>query len=136
MRIPFLLLAATCGLFVSCSSPKIPGGYTRADISNLRLRDLNPLAKSPQIVQVRQSTLREISIERQSFLQRRFAWFRKPVDFNPPALPDGALAYDGAILPPRAGGQRAAINVPGTLPEANLATNGQESANGNSFSIE
>ena len=136
MRLPFLLLAATCGLLASCAQPTLPGGYTSADVATLRLRDLNPLAKPPPLVAVRQSTLRAISAERQSFLQRRFAWFRKPVDYNPPALPDGALAFDGALLPTRADGQRAAINIPGTLPEPDLATNAQSAGNGNTFSIE
>ena len=126
MRLLFPIFAAACGLLASCSQTALPGGYTRADVATLRLRDLNPLAKAPPIVQARQSTLREISVERQSFLQRRFAWFHKPVDYNPPALPDGALAFDGALLPPKAGG----------LPGPSLATNGPDPGDGNNFSIE
>lgn len=132
MRPHVPILAAACGLLASCSQTTLPGGYTRADVANLRLRDLNPLAATPPIVQARQSTLREISAERQSFLQRRFAWFRKPADYNPPALPDGTLAFDGALLPSRGDGQPATIDVAGTLPEPSLANNGPE----HSFSIE
>lgn len=133
MRFYLPILAAACGLLASCSSSKIPGGYTSGDIANLRLRDLNPLAKNPPIVQAQQSTLREISAERASFWQRRFAWFRKPVDYKPPTLPDGALAFDGSLLPAKPGSEGGSVNVGEILPGSSLAAN---SENENGFSIE
>ena len=126
-----LLAAAACVMLASCShTPTV--GFTKADYANLRLRDLNPLAHSPPVVQAQQSTLREISADRRSFLERRFAWFRKPVDYTPPTLPDGMLASDGTLLPPKLAGHQAAVNVNGFLPDPNLADPGDE----NGFSIE
>lgn len=136
MRIFLPILAILCGLLASCSQTQLTNGYTKADYANLRLRDLNPMAKSPPIVQAHQTTLREISAARVGFLQRRFAWFRKPVDYTPPMLPDGTLAFDGALLPPKSAGSGAAINVGGYLPDPSLASHELDAENDNGFSIE
>lgn len=135
MRFHFFIFAALCGLLASCSHTPT-SGFTKADYANLRLRDLNPLAGSPPIVQAQQSTLREISAERQSFWERRFAWFRKPVDYTPPELPDGMIASDGGILPPKLAGHQSAINTGGYLPDPGLPGTGPEDDNANGFSIE
>ena len=141
MRLFLPLIAAGCALLASCSSNGLSnskqfaskslagikntfnrdtiGGYTRGDIANLRMRDLNPLAGTPQLVQVRQSTLQEIPRERRGFL----SWFgRKPVNYTPPTLPDGTLAFDGGLLPSKDGAG------PATLDFATLASSGRSSS--------
>ena len=108
---PIPVLLATCGLLsVSCSSvgkltSSMKTDYTKADLATLRLRDLNPLANTAPVVKVRQSTLQAISEERLAKLQesRGFLWFRKPVNWTPPNLPEGALEADGTLLPPKEG---------------------------------
>ena len=139
MRFLIPLIAVACTLLSSCSSSNLAkvkdtfqrdtiGGYTRADIANLRMRDINPLAKAPPVVQVRQSTLQEIPRERMAFLKRGFSWFgRKPVDYRPPSLPDGTLAFDGGLLPSKRGNHGPA------LASADPATELEEEEN---FSIE
>lgn len=156
MRLLLPFLAAACTLLASCSNDGLAksqgfankgiasikntftrdqiGGYTRADIANLRMRDLNPLAKTPPIVQVQQSTLREMPKERVAFF-KKFSWFsRKPVDYNPPTLPDGALAFDGGLLPAKNGSNATARNTNGELSGTALAS--AENEDGQEFSIE
>lgn len=151
MRFILPLLAAGCALLASCSSTDLAsnkavqgikntfqrdtiGGYTRADIANLRMRDLNPLAKTPQLVQVRQSTLQEIPRERRGFL----SWFgRKPVDYSPPTLPEGTLASDGGLLPAKDGAGPATLDF-ATLASSRGASSdpGTELEDEDNFSIE
>ena len=160
MRFILPIIAAACTLLASCSSNGLAdskafankgiagikntfkrdkiGGYTRADIANLRMRDLNPLAKTPQLVQVKQSTLREIPRERMAFF-KGFSWFgRKPVDYSPPTLPEGTLAFDGGLLPAKNGAGAATMNFDGLLPEPSLAANDHaaELEEEDNFSIE
>lgn len=143
MRLYLPLIAALCALLTSCSSNGVSGsqnfadkglasikntfkrdtigGYTRADIANLRMRDLNPLARPPKLVQVRQSTLREIPRGRRSFL----SWFgRKPVDYTPPTLPEGALAYDGGLLPSKNSTGSGTADRDSLRPDPSLASTG------------
>lgn len=123
----FLVLAAAL-LFVSCSSTsisklRIPGDYTKADLATMRLRDLNPLANRAPVVPVHQATLRAISEERLAQLNERrgFLWFRKPLNYTPPTLPDGSIALDGSLLPAKTGGSLAVLNVDGYLTAEQVA---------------
>jgi len=160
MRLFLPIIAAACALLASCSSNGLTdskafatkgiagikktfkrdtiGGFTRADIATLRMRDLNPLASTPKLVQVKESTLREIPRERMAFF-KRFSWFgRKPVDYSPPSLPAGTLAFDGGLLPAKQGAGPATMDFDGLMPEPTLANHqpdaGQEDEEG--FSIE
>lgn len=139
----FVLLAACGLLFTSCSSvgklTSIKSPYTKADLATMRLRDLNPLASRAPVVQVQQATLQAISEERLAQMQesRGFLWFRKPVNWTPPNLPEGALASDGSLLPPKEG-TLAVLNADGYLPENHVAGNNSRlTADGHQdFSIE
>ena len=118
-RPAFLLLALLGLLSISCSSTgKLSGGYTKGDLATLRLRDLNPLAHRVPVVRVQQSTLKALSEERiaQMYESRGFLWF-KPVNWTPPTLPDGSLAYDGTLLPPKSG-TLTVLGTDGYLPES------------------
>ncbi len=99
------------------------GGYTRADIATLRMRDLNPLARTPKLVKVKQSTLQKIPRERMAFFKRFSLFGRKPVDYSPPSLPQGTLAFDGGLLPSKNGAGAATLDFDGLLPEPTLASN-------------
>jgi hypothetical protein len=144
---PLPLLVALLGLIsVSCSSTgklggfRNLGGYTKADLATMRMRDLNPLANRAPVVQVQQSTLAAISSERMAQLQesRGFLWFKKPVNWNPPTLPEGSYSNDGSLLPPKSG-TLATINADGFLPKSHVASaNPRLTAEGRAqdFSIE
>ena len=137
---PLPLLVALLGLIsVSCSSTGKLGGYTKADLATMRLRDLNPLAKHPPVVNVDQSTLAAISDERMAQVQERrgFLWF-KPVQWSPPTLPEGSYSNDGSLLPPKSG-TLAVLNDDGFLSESHVASaNPRLTAEGRAqdFSIE
>ncbi|MDA0766495.1 MAG: hypothetical protein O3A92_06705 [Verrucomicrobia bacterium] len=138
---PLLFFVALLGLAsVSCSSVgKIRSDYTKADLATLRLRDLNPLARSAPVVHVHQATLQAISEERLAQMQesRGFLWFRKPVNWTPPSLPEGALDANGSLLPPKSG-TLAVSNRNGFLPDNQIAaSNPRLTAEGRQdFSIE
>lgn len=113
-----LLVALLALISVSCSSSGKLGGYTKADLATMRLRDLNPLAQNAPVIQVEQATLAAISEERMAQLRetRGFLWFRKPVNWTPPVLPEGSYSNDGSLLPPKTG-TLAVLNSDGFLPE-------------------
>jgi hypothetical protein len=121
---PFFLLLTACSLLcVSCSSTgKMKSGYTKADLATLRLRDLNPLANKAPVVHANQATMKAISEERLAQLQesRGFLWFRKPVNWTPPTLPEGSYANNGSLLPPKEG-SLAVLNADGYLDEDQAA---------------
>lgn len=140
MRLDLSLIAVLCALLASCSGNGLAdgkgladkgsadlknpfkrntiGGFTRADIANLRMRDLNPLARAPRLVKVKQSTLREIQRERRGLLPRLV---RKPVDYSPPTLPAGALADHGGLLPSKHGTGSGSVAFDGLRPDPVLA---------------
>ena len=105
--------------FSSCSSSR------HADLATFKLRDLTRFGR-PQILKISKKEVQELEQAERGSRQvaslgsrhqaRIPVTTRAPVDYVPPSLPDGALPFDGSILPPKTGGNSALLDVRGSVP--------------------
>jgi len=104
---PFLasaMLMICLACFTSCSS--IKEEVTRGDLATFKLRDLTRFGQ-PHLVKVSPGDIEKL--DRSQITQGRTASLRSgqdaaPLHFLPPRLPDGAIRFDGSLLPPKAEG--------------------------------
>ena len=91
-------------MFTSCSST----GVTKADIAAFKLRDLTRFGQ-PHIVKISPKEVQ--ALERSSLKPGRMASLA-PVNFVPPQLPTGSVAFDGSILPRKTNGSSTLRDLP------------------------
>ncbi|BCU79870.1 hypothetical protein [Luteolibacter sp. LG18] len=105
---PVCLLLASCGAMHSLKD-KTTAGLTK--VSRFSVTDLMPA--KVKVVEVRQKDLKELPTGQERALafensrQRQheggfWGFFKGPVDFKEPTLPNNAGVMDGSLLPPRA----------------------------------
>ncbi|MFD0895657.1 hypothetical protein KBB96_01650 [Luteolibacter ambystomatis] len=105
---PLCLLLASCGTMTKLKD-KTTAGLTK--VSRFSVSDLMPARID--VVEVRQKDLKEFQTGQEKALAfentRRqrdtggfWGFFRGPVDFKEPTLPNNAGMMDGSLLPPRA----------------------------------
>ncbi len=148
MRTLVSLLAASLSLaaFTSCSAFK--GDVTKGDLAAFKLRDLTRFGQ-PHIVKVSHEEIQQLEKVEQvsghmaSLSPKHRApspSFRAPVPVNyvPPRLPEGAVAFDGSILPPKSGGQgyTAMLDIAGSVPGQRFAPPSYAAFHPQDFSIE
>ena len=113
---------------------------TTGDLKTLSWRDLNPWG-GPPVVQVDPEALKRA--DRQILAYHRTGRYPSglgedlgPVDYDPPRLPESAGIYDGAILPPKQGGDPAVIQADGRVPSGSGIPPAGVAPSGQDFSIE
>lgn len=135
-----LLSASTLALCLaflpSCASMK--GDVTKGDIATFKLRDLTRFGQ-PHLVRISPKEVEEI--DSADVKNRRVAsldpkHLPAPVNFVPPRLPNGRIAFDGSILPPKEGGSAAFLDSPGFLPGRGFGGAPYPAAAPQNFSIE
>lgn len=97
-------------MFTSCSST----GVTKADIAAFKLRDLTRFGQ-PHIVKISPKEVQALELSglkpgRMASLDPRHQL--APVNFVPPHLPAGSVAFDGSILPRKVGGSSTLLDLP------------------------
>ena len=97
-------------MFTSCSST----GVTKADIAAFKLRDLTRFGQ-PHIVKISRKEVQALELSdlksgRMASLDPRHQL--APVNFVPPHLPTGSVAFDGSILPRKVGGSSTLLDLP------------------------
>ena len=113
--IPPALLLAPFGLLTSCS--QIPN--SERALANFSVQDLNPFRKQIPIRQVNAddlAKLKDYTIAAHGVDGIPDASLR-PVDYAPPALPNGLDLLQASLLPPKDGGRAAVIETEGEVPE-------------------
>ena len=97
-------------MFTSCSST----GVTKADIAAFKLRDLTRFGQ-PHIVKISRKEVQALELSdlksgRMASLDPRHQL--APVNFVPPHLPTGSVAFDGSILPRKTDGSSTLLDLP------------------------
>ncbi|MFP6882094.1 MAG: hypothetical protein VCA34_14155 [Roseibacillus sp.] len=97
-------------MFTSCSST----GVTKADIAAFKLRDLTRFGQ-PHIVKISRKEVQALELSglksgRMASLDPRHQL--APVNFVPPQLPTGSVAFDGSILPRKTNGSSTLPDLP------------------------
>ena len=97
-------------MFTSCSST----GVTKADIAAFKLRDLTRFGQ-PHIVKISRKEVQALELSglksgRMASLDPRHQL--APVNFVPPHLPAGSVAFDGSILPRKTNGSSTLPDLP------------------------
>ncbi|MFP6875214.1 MAG: hypothetical protein VCA37_00140 [Roseibacillus sp.] len=97
-------------MFTSCSST----GVTKADIAAFKLRDLTRFGQ-PHIVRISRKEVQALELSdlksgRMASLDPRHQL--APVNFVPPHLPAGSVAFDGSILPRKTDGSSTLLDLP------------------------
>jgi hypothetical protein len=97
-------------MFTSCSST----GVTKADIAAFKLRDLTRFGQ-PHIVKISRKEVQALELSdlksgHMASLDPRHQL--APVNFVPPHLPTGSVAFDGSILPRKTDGSSTLLDLP------------------------
>lgn len=102
---------------------------TKADLAAFKLSDLTRFGQ-PHLIKVSKQEITQLEqADRRSGHLASLAPHHQapaphrasaPSDYVPPSLPEGAITFDGSILPPKHGGGRAVLDVGGHLPGASL----------------